>query len=195
MSLSSLEIWILIIVIIFTFVGMVGTIVFLVFTRNGKNLVTKIIRNKKYVICNLTNPNTDFIEKWYIVPRPDFYTKVGKYHYNLKPEYATSRENGRLVFNLDKNDAIPLYPNRTGSNEEIIQQVIELETAIDNNVKEFLYKRKDSIVLIIVGVGWLLTLIALIYAIYTIQSTNGTMKALMQSNDALKETINLLLNR
>lgn len=177
MSLS-IEMIITIIVAITTFIFMVLSVLFLVFTRKGKNLVTKVISSKKYVVCNLLNPNTDFVEEWLVVPRPDFYTKVSKYHYNLNPEYAKRKVNGRLVFDLDKNDAIPLYSKRTNSNEEIIQQVIELETAIDNNVKEFLYKRKDSIVLLIVGIGWLITILVVIFAIYSIQSNNAQIDSL-----------------
>lgn len=190
MSLS-IEIVIMIIAGITTFIFMVGSVLFLTLTRKGKNLVTKLVFRKKYVICNLLNPNTDFVDEWLVVPRPDFYTKVGKYHYNLNPNYSKRKDKGRLIFDLDRNDAIPLYIERTNSNEEIIQQVIELETAIDNNVKEFLYKRKDNIILLIVGIGWLLTIIALIFAIYSIQSNNAqieSLKAIIESKLAYNGT-------
>lgn len=173
---------IIIVVMIIFFITMIGSVLFLLFTRRGKNIVTKILFSKKYVTCNLINPATDFVDKWYIVPKADFYTKVGKYFYNLNPQYASKKLEGRLVFDLDLNDAIPLYQTRTNSNEEIIQQVIELRTALENNVKEFLFKKQSNLILIAVAVGWLITIIVLVFAIYTIQSNNYIL-------DGLKGTV------
>lgn len=183
MSLS-IEMIIMIIVVITTFIFMIGMVLFLVFTRKGKNTVTKIVYRKKYVICNLINPSTDFVDEWFVVPRPDFYTKVGKYHYNLNPTYATKKLNGRLVFDIDINDAIPLYQKRKNTEEEIIQQVIELETAIDNNVKEFLYRKQQNMALIIAFVALAIAIVVALYAIYTVQSNNATLDIIKQQLSA-----------
>lgn len=176
----NLETAILIIVVLTMIIAIIGAVLFLVFTRKGKNLVTKIVYTKRYVICHLSNPNTEFVDDWYVVPRPDFYTKVGKYLYNLNPDYATRKEKGRLHFDLDVNDAIPIYPKRTNSDEEIIQQVIEVQTAIDNNVKDFLYRKQQNIALIIAFVALAIAILIALYAVYTIQTNNAILDQLKE---------------
>lgn len=147
----------------------VGVVMFLAFTRVGKNLITRMFDGKKYVICHIKRASTDFEEIYNIVPKPDYYTTVGKYDYNLNPKYALMRWKGRLHFQLNEADAIPVYLNRTEDKAEVLQQVQEIKTALHNKAYNFLYGKAPNIALIIACVACAIAILVAIYGIYEIQ--------------------------
>jgi hypothetical protein len=159
-----------IITMLIMFFMLAGIWLYLSFTRAGKNLVTKILFNKKYVICHLKNSSTDFIEIWRIVPEKDFITTVGKGKYNLNPAYALLNFNHRLHFMLSENDVIPQYIKRTNTNDEIVIQVKEVKTALENKAYELLYGKYKDIAMVIACIGLLIAICVSVYAIYTIQN-------------------------
>lgn len=146
----------------------VGTGVFLFLTRPGKNIVTTYLFNKKYVICHLNNKNTGYEEIWKVVPKPDFMTTVGTYDYNLNPNYAIMSWKKRLHFMLNEADAIPEYPKRKDTKEEVLIQVSEVKTALHNNAYKIIYGKNKDIALILCAVALFISIIVALYAIYTI---------------------------
>jgi len=142
--------------------------IFLTLTRQGKNFIKTILFNRKYVVCHLQNKNTGYEEVWKVVPPADCITNVGKHHYNLNPKYSILSWKKRLHFVLNEGDVIPEYLNRKGTNEEILIQVDETDTAINTRAYKIIYGKKMDIALIVCGVALFLSLIVAIYAIYTI---------------------------
>jgi len=167
-------IYIFIAIIFAVLIASVG--VFLTLTRRGKNLIKTMFFNRKYVVCHLQNKNTGFEEVWKVVPNPDFITTVGKFDYNLNPNYAIMSWKKRLHFKLNEADVIPEYPKRTDTNEEVLIQVSEIKTALHNNAYKIIYGKKMDIALIVCGIALFLSLIVAIYAIYTI----GTISPLVE---------------
>jgi len=154
--------------IISIFVIVIGTL-FLFFTRQGKNFLTVMAFNKKYVICHLRREATDFEDVWKVVPKPDYLTTVGKFDYDLNPRYAILKWGRRLHFILHENDAIPQYINREDNNNEILMQVKEIKTALHNKSYDFLYAKNKNIALILCAVGLVISIIVAIYCAYEIQ--------------------------
>lgn len=159
-------IYLLLVVIITIIIASAG--IFLFLTRPGKNIVTSILFNKKYVVCHLYNKNTSFEEIWRVVPSPDFMTKVSKFDYCLKPEYAIMRWKGRLHFRLNEADVIPEYPQRKDTKEEVLIQVSEVKTALHNNAYKIIYGKKADIALILCAIALFISIIVALYAVYTI---------------------------
>ena len=159
-------IYLLIAIIVAIIIASIG--IFLFLTRQGKNLVKTILFNRKYVVCHLQNKNTGFEEVWRVVPTTDYITQVGKHNYNLNPDYAILSWKKRLHFILNEGDVIPEYLKRTGSNEEILIQVDEIDTAINTRAYKIIYGKKMDIALIVCGVALFLSLIIAVYAIYTV---------------------------
>lgn len=160
--------------IIYIFLAIVITIiiastgVFLFLTRPGKNIVTAFLFNKRYVICHLNNKNTGYEEIWKVVPKPDFMTTVGKYDYNLNPNYAILSWKKRLHFKLNEADVIPEYPARKDTKEEVLIQVSEVKTALHNNAYKIIYGKNKDIALILCAIALFISIIVALYAIYTI---------------------------
>jgi len=142
---------------------------YLAFTRPGKNYVTKILQSKRYVVCHLHRAATDFDEVYLVVPKPDFYTTVGKFDYNLNPNYSILKWNARLHFYLNEADAIPRYLTRSDSNIEVLMQVQEIKTALHNKAYNFLYGKSPNIALIIACVGMAIAILVAVYSVYEYQ--------------------------
>ena len=159
-------IYILISVIISILLASTG--IFLLLTRPGKNLVTEFLFNKRYVICHLNNKNTGYEQIWKVIPKPDFMTTVGKYDYNLNPNYAIISWKKRLHFKLNEADVIPEYPQRKDTKEEVLIQVSEVKTALHNNAYRIIYGKKADLALILCAIALFIALIVAIYAVYTI---------------------------
>jgi len=160
---------VLILVVVLIVALLVLSINTLVFTRQGKNLVVRLTANKKYVIVHLKRAHTDFEDIWNIVPSPDYYTTVGKYDYDLNPQYAVMKWKNRLHFQLNENDAIPQYLSRKDSRDEILVQVREIRTALHNRAYELLFGKSPNIAMIIALIACLISAIIAIYGIYEIQ--------------------------
>lgn len=171
---------ILVVIVMFVLMLMTLPIIYLAFTRQGKNTVIKYLNNKKYVICHVKRQSTDFDEIWQVVPKPDHYTTVGKFDYDLNSQYAMMKWNGRLHFYLDEADAIPKYIGRKDSKEEILMQVQEIKTALHNKAYNFLYGKSPNIALIIACVACAIALLVAIYGIYEIQKISPMIDWLYQ---------------
>jgi hypothetical protein len=128
--------------------------------------------NKKYVICHLRHASTEFVDVHLVVPSGDFITNVGKGVYNLNPAYAVISYGKRLHFVLNENDVVPAYFSRTNSNQEIIIQVKEVKTALENKAYELLYGKMKDIGFIIACLGLLIAIVVGVYAVYTIQNVS-----------------------
>jgi hypothetical protein len=159
----------LLVMVMIVLMLMIIPIFWLAFTRPGKNLLIKIFENKKYVICHVKRASTDFEDIWNIIPNPDYFTTVGKFDYNLNPQYAMMKWKGRLHFHIDEGDAIPKYINRKDTPQEILMQVQEIKTALHNKAYNFLYGKSPNIALIIACVACGIALLIAIYGIYEIQ--------------------------
>ena len=153
-----------IMITMFIFMG----IIYAVFSRQCKNLFHKIVHAKKFVVCHVKMTSTNFVEEWLVRPAPDYLTKVGKYQYDLNPKYHILEHKGRLHYLLHENDAIPKRVTPY-TNEEILFQVEEIKTALENRAAEWIYRKNNSIALIGMALAWFLTLVALIYLLYKIQ--------------------------
>lgn len=143
-------------------------IVVLALSRYGKNLFNIIFKNRKFVVCHLKLAATDFTDEWLVVPNKDNYTQVGKYHYDLNPKYSVLKHKGRLHFILDENNAIPNHLSKDNV-DDITFQVQELKTALENRASEFLFAKNKNIALILCAIGFVISLLIAIYAIYTIR--------------------------
>lgn len=159
-----------ILMIVTMFMGfiVVASIMFLFMTRPGKNIIAEIAFRKKYVICHLKNEHTGFEEIYKVIPPTDRITLVGKHHYNLNPNYATISWKNRLHFVLNDGDVIPRYLDRVNTNEEIIQQVDETDTAINTRAYKIIYGKQKDIALILCAVALMVALLTAVYAIYSV---------------------------
>lgn len=153
----------------------------LFFTRRGKNILNSIARYDKYVVCHLKNKNTDFEEIWKVVPTIDFLTTVGKHNYNLNPKYSLLKWKGRLHYSLNESDVIPEYPTRTNLTEEILIQVDETDTAIQNRAYKIIYGKQKDIALILCAFALVLSLLTSIYVIYSIDNMTSTIQTVYNS--------------
>lgn len=160
-------------VVIATIIGMMifMGVIYAVFSRQCKNLYHKYVHARRYVVCHLKMPGTQFTDEWDVVPEKNHFTTVGKYQYDLNPKYAILEYRGRLHFKLDENNAIPRHLDHD-NNEEILFQVQEIRTALENRAAEWIYRKNNSIALIGMAIAWFITLIALIYVIYKMQQVS-----------------------
>ena len=170
MNIITLVIAIIIVLI------MAIVVIFFAFTRQGKNIIVKLFQNKKYVVCHLKRDATDFVDIHNIVVRPDYLTKVGKFDYDLNPNYAILKFSGRLHFLLHEGDVVPQYIKRKDTNEEILIQVQEVRTALHNTAYDWLYRKKQNIALLIAFAALALTIIVAVYAAYEISKVNSLLE-------------------
>ena len=175
-----------IIVMVITMFITVGIVLFMAFTRQGKNIYHQIFNSKRYVICHLKTASTDFIHDYRVVPEPTYLTKVRKGTYDLNPIYATLKWRGRLHFNLNENDVIPQYPGRTGSRDEILIQVKEVETALNSSAYDELFKRDRMTALMLAGIALLITILTSIYIIYELSQIKDVLIILMQESNRIQ---------
>jgi ABC-type glycerol-3-phosphate transport system permease component len=180
-------IMIIIIVLLFLFAGL--AIAFLMFTRQGKNIVAGYFYNKKYVICHIKKEATDFEDIWKIVPKPDYLTKVGKFDYDLNPNYSILKWKGRLHYLLKEGDVIPQYITRKDTNEEILIQVQEVRTALHNTAYDFLYRKNQNLALLVAFAALALTMIVAVYAAYEISKVDSAIQSLISLQQSAQITI------
>lgn len=160
----------------------IGITLFVSFTRRGKNMLISATKSKKYVICHLRNPNTEFEEVYKIVPSKDYLTHVGTNGvYDLNPRYASMTWKGRLHFTLNQNDVIPMYPNRTSNTDEILIQVREVETALNNKAYDELFKKQSNTVLLLAGIALVISLSVGVYTLYELSQLKSMVAFLLQS--------------
>lgn len=149
--------------------------VYVLFPRQSNNLYMQIVKRKQHVIVWFKRANTNYIEKWLVVPPSDKETKIRKGMYYLSEKYAVNKtENDRIdgkrpVFFVDENDNIPRTFEKNSPDEkifrailsqynkplvefkhyeqtEIIFQAQEFQRALQVRVDEFLFnKKKDKI--------------------------------------------------
>ena len=148
---------------------------YIAFPRPFDNLAVSIFRRKSFVVVLFKRANTDFVEKWLVVPPPDKQTRIRKGIYNLAEKYQAGKRKGRAYFLVDEKDNIPrtLNPgsiderafqmllNTTNSpeikfasysNDDIVLQAHEVQSTIQNRVAELLFsKKKDMMFLILIA--------------------------------------------
>lgn len=158
---STTQITILILLIIASIIGLS----FVFFTRQTKNFFISILGKyrKRYVICHMRYQN-GMEDIYNVVPNPDGLTKVGNYSYQLIDKYVTLYHKKRAHFVLNENDAIPRHFERQ-TNESIIFQASEVQTALDNEVMAFLFSKKKDVMMIIVIFLVILSIATMAYTI------------------------------
>ena len=148
---------------------------YVAFPRPFDNLAVSIFRRKSFVVVLFKRANTDFVEKWLVVPPADKQTKIRKGIYNLSEKYQAGKRKGRAYFLVDEKDNIPRTFGKDSvdekafqmllsatnapelrfgaySNDDIVLQAHEVQSTIQNRVAELLFsKQKDILVWVLVG--------------------------------------------
>lgn len=149
------------------FFGVIGIIVMAFYTffpRQTKNLLVRITKRKRYVVCHMRYANTKFEDEFNVVPEADYLTRVGKLFYDLNPVYAIMFWKKRLHYILDENNVIPLHLSKD-TNEDVIFQAKEVQNAMNNNVTEYLFTKRKDILIIGLFIVAIVAVIAMIYSI------------------------------
>lgn len=129
-------------------IGLVVSMFFYTFfPRQTKNMWIRVTKRKRYVVCHLRYSNTEFEDSFNVVPEPDGLTEVKKYSYNLNPKYAIMVWKNRLHYVLHEKNCIPFH-FAVDDKAEILFQAMEIQTALNNDVTEYLFtKRKEILIL------------------------------------------------
>jgi len=102
-----------------------------------------------------------------VVPNPEGLTQVGKFSYQLIDKYVTLYHKKRAHFVLNENDTVPRHFERQ-TNESIIFQASEIQTALDNEVMAFLFSKKKDIMMLVLMALSVLSIAVMVYTIYEI---------------------------
>ena len=139
------DIKIMLMFMLFPLAGIV--ISFVLFKRKTMNFLRMIIPkwNKRYVICHLRF-QAGLEEIHNVIPNQQGLTKVGEYAYLLSEKYIILTHNKRVHYILNEADAIPAICAAT-KKEDIIFQAAEIQTALDNNVMEYLFSQKKDLLI------------------------------------------------
>jgi hypothetical protein len=157
-------------VFILLIIGSIIGLCFVFFTRQTKNFFISILGKykKRYVVCHMIYQN-GMEDVYNVVPNPEGLTQVGKLSYMLIDKYVTLYHKKRAHFVLDENDTIPRHFERQ-TNESIIFQASEIQTALNNEVMAFLFSKKKDVMMIIVCFLVILSIAVMAYTIYEINS-------------------------
>ena len=161
---SSSQITILILLIF----GCVIGLSFVFFTRQTKNFFISFLPKykKRYVVCHMIYQN-GMEDVYNVVPNPEGLTQVGKFSYQLIDKYVTLYHKKRAHFVLNENDTVPRHFERQ-TNESIIFQASEIQTALDNEVMAFLFSKKKDIMMLVLMALSVLSIAVMVYTIYEI---------------------------
>ena len=152
-------------------------IAFVLFKRKTMNLLMKFIPawNKRYVICHMTY-KAGLKEVYNVIPNPSGLTQVGKYSYLLSDKYIALTFMKRNHFVLNESDSIPKSFEKYNK-QAIIFQSAEIQTALDNNVMEYLFSKKKELLIIGLFVIATISMLALIYNIIALNELKTIMNA------------------
>ena len=161
---------------------MIGIIAYIFVPRQTKNLAMKYVGawKKRYVICHLYYQG-GLVDQYLVVPNPQGLTQVGKYSYDLQAKYAILTWKNRLHFRLAENNVIPESTVKY-TDEDIVFQAAEIQTALNNTVMEYLFSKKKDILIIGLFLIAIISIIAIIYNVYELTSIQETLKSMNQTN-------------
>lgn len=164
------QITILILLLFGSIIGMS----FVFFTRQTKNFFISILGKykKRYVVCHMIYQN-GMEDVFNVVPNAEGMTMVGKYSYQLIDKYVTLYHKKRAHFVLNENDAIPRHFERQ-TNESIIFQASEIQTALNNEVMDFLFSKKKDIMMMVLVFLVIISIAVMAYNIYEINKLMST---------------------
>ena len=134
------------------------------FPRQTKNFWTRVTKRKRFVVCHMRYANTQYEDEYVVVPESDFLTEVKKYSYDLNPKYAIGYWKKRLHFVLDENNTIPLHFTKD-NNEEILFQAMEIQTAMNNDVTEYLFTKRREILILGLFVVAIIAVLGVIFSV------------------------------
>jgi hypothetical protein len=152
-------------------------IAFVLFKRKTMNLLMKFIPawKKRYVVCHM-NYQAGMKDIYNVIPNQSGLTQVGKYSYDLAEKYVALTYMKRNHYVLDEENAIPKNYEKYDKNE-IIFQAAEIQTALDNNVMEYLFSKKKELLIIGLFIIATISMLALIYNIIALNELKGLMNA------------------
>lgn len=145
-------------------------LLYVLFPRQTKNTITKIIpsKNRRYVVCHMRY-ESGMEAVFHVIPNPEGLTKVENYSYNLKDTYIALRVNRRAHYVLDENNAVPrTFEKQT--NETLIYQAAEIQTALDNSVMDYLFSKKKDILLMGLFILAIICSLFIAYTAYELRS-------------------------
>lgn len=164
------------IMLLFMFLPIVLLVIaFVLFKRKTMNILMTLIPawNKRYVICHVTF-QAGLKEVHKVIPNQAGLTRVGKFSYLLTPEYIALTFNKRHHYVLDEANSIP-KSFEAFDKEAIIFQASEIQTALDNNVMEYLFSKKKELLIIGLFVIATISMLALIYNVIAINELKTVM--------------------
>jgi hypothetical protein len=152
-------------------------IAFVVFKRKTMNLLMSFIPawNKRYVVCHVCY-KAGLSDIYKVVPNLKGMTQVGNFSYLLIDKYITLTYKKRNHFVLNEADSIPKSFEQYDK-QAIIFQAAEIQTALDNNVMEYLFSKKKELLIIGLFIIATISMLALIYNIIALNELKTIMKA------------------
>lgn len=171
---SSTEITILILL----FIAGSITLSYIFFTRQTTNFFMKILPKlkKRYVVCHLRY-QAGLEDVYNVVPNPQGLTRVGTYSYDLADKYIALFYKKRAHFILQECDAIPKNFEQI-TNNSIIFQAAEIQTALNNTVMEYLFSKKKELLILGLFIVAIAAILCIIYNIYQISQIKEMIIAL-----------------
>ena len=156
-------------------------VAFVLFKRKTMNLLMKFIPawNKRYVICHLTY-KAGLKDVFNVIPNPAGLTQVGAYSYLLSDKYVAITFMKRNHFVLDEANSIPKSFDEYDK-QAVIFQSAEIQTALDNNVMEYLFSKKKELLIIGLFIIATISMLALIYNIIALNELKTIMKAHLET--------------
>jgi hypothetical protein len=160
-------------------------VAFVLFKRKTMNLLMQYIPawNKRYVICHMTY-QAGLCEVFRVIPNQAGLTQVGKYSYLLEEKYVALTFAKRHHYVLDEANSIP-KSFESYSKESVLFQAAEIQTALDNNVMEYLFSKKKE--LLIIGL-YIIATISMFAMIYNVIALNE-LKTIMSTHIAVVQTM------
>jgi hypothetical protein len=152
-------------------------IAFVLFKRKTMNILMKVIPawNKRYVVCHMTYM-AGMKDIFNVIPNPAGLTKVGNYSYLLNEKYVALTYMKRNHYVLQEADSIPKSFEAHDQNA-IIFQSAEIQTALDNNVMEYLFSKKKELLIIGLFIIATISMLALIYNIIALNELKTILTA------------------
>lgn len=175
---------------------------YVAFPRQIQNIFIALFYRKSYVDVWFKRANTEYVEKWLVVPPADKETKIRKGMYNLSEIYAINKtdddriDGKRAMFFVDEKDNIPRIFEKGSADEKIFKAVLnrthkplvafkpyptedivfqaqEFQRALQVRVDEFLFTKKpDKMQTWLLVALFIMTLMA-IYEASVLNKTNA----------------------
>jgi hypothetical protein len=131
--------------------------------------------NKRYVVCHVCY-KAGLSDIYKVIPNLKGLTQVGNFSYLLTDKYITLTYKKRNHFVLNESDSIPKSFEQYNK-QAIIFQSAEIQTALDNNVMEYLFSKKKELLIIGLFVIATISMLALIYNVIALNELKNLIVA------------------